>query len=294
MVMDMIVALLFAAFFLVEGTSNYVGKKMSMIAVNICRYGIILIFTSVFAMINFAVISGFDITFSPVNIVYGIIYGVCCCLSVVFSMVTLKYSTVAFKMIFVGSLSLVLNQIAGIIIFKEAILAENIIKCILRIISAIVVVAPVKYGQKTEYKGIIMCCICVLVEVLCSVVTKSGAMQKNLDPDSWFFITNLFLFIISTVFTLFIVKLHKFKVSDEIQNIGMKGLFWVFLSAVASNLFSLLSVKLMSLVDLSYYSPVSSALTMIACFVVSRFVLGEAAGKRMYIAVILSIFAVTI
>ncbi len=290
----MTVALLFVAFFLVEGVSNYAAKKNSMLATNVCRYGILLILTSIFAMINFAIMSGFNIKFSWINVIYGIIYGVCCCASVVSDMVTLHYSTVAFKMVFVGSLSLVFNQIIGIFVFKETFLAENIIKCILSIISAMVAVSPATYGQKTECKGVIWCSICVFISVVCSIVSKSGAMQTEIDPNSWFFITNLVLFIISSIYIVTIVKLYKFKSKDEAESIGLKGVFFVFLAAIASNLFSLLSVKLMSLVDLSYYSPVSSALTMIACFAVSRFILGEPAGKRMYIAVILSILAVII
>lgn len=245
-------------------------------------------------MFNFAIISGFKIQITYLTLFYGIMYGLCCAFSIGSGIVTLRYTTVAFKMIFVGAFSLALNQLIGIFIFDEPLKYENIIRCLIRIVAAVIAFNPSGFGKKFTKKGIFWCIICVLVECFCTVVSKKGAMEPTLDENSWFFLTNFFLFVLSISFLLICIKVTKPDIKKELKEYGKKGVFFTFLQSASSNVWSLVSVALMSMVDLTYYSPVSSALSMIACFCVSKFILREPADKRMYIAVILSIIAVII
>ena len=287
---------LFAASFLLAALNTLLSKKASDTTSTQGKQMIYFFVMGIFAMVNFLVLSKFSISFTKINFFYGIIYAFCVLFSISTNFITLRYTTIPFKLVFGGALSLLLNQLISLWAFGEPLLTSNIIRCILRIISAIFIVSPkaLLHCGKSLKSGIFWCMVNAAVGGITTYVTKQGATEAALDTNSWFFLTNLFVTLFSVIYLIIGVLFLNINCRSELGKFGKRGTIIAFLSALDSNVSSLISVKLIALVPLSYYSPVSGALAMIASFVVSRFVLREPAGLNTYIALLLSIIAVII
>ena len=292
----------------IVGLGSKVFSKLCsniLIQNSVAKYSLVLIINSFVACLFFGIFGGFKISVNSVTLLYSIIYAAIAAVSIVSNVIVYRYASISNANIVSSSCSMVCTAIAGWIFFSEEIDILNVIRLLIMIVAIVFVFFDQKKKESTikptvERKKGNVFALAVIISIIAicgcanTVVLKAFAGSKRVtDEKSFFFLTNVFLLIVSLV--VFIVAcLHKkgeFK--DSVHLLHPKQLIAIGGNTVCSNVSSLVSVLIVARLDVSIYSPISSALGIIVGLVGSL-MFKEKLGVFAYIAAAIACIAVVI
>ena len=264
--------------------------------------------TSLLSLFYFWALNGFYLEFTPTVILYGLIYGIIVIVSLVPSVFIYNYASFAFISFVSGSMSLILSLLMGMILFEEIITVEKLLRVVLMICAtAVIFVGRTNSKDKTEDKTeskakkrrkfiIVLSTIAFmsLLAVAGTAVLKYYSADTNVtDQNSFFFITNIFSAFLVLPVLPFTMKHDKIKIDDLWKWVKSKKTVYSAVTTLNSNINSIVQLLLLGMMDVSIYTPLSSAFTFAAVAVATP-IIGEKLNRYTIIATLLAILSVVL
>lgn len=265
--------LYYLGLFLCSAASTYSVQKYSRASRNFADIWIYTALTGLIAMGVFWVMSGFSLSFNLPTVIYSLIYGMLVLVIHFSNLLSLRYMGITQAALCSSTLTLVLSLLSGVLLFAEQanfitvgrillMLAATWLAVLRKDVSPAVLI-PGKKGR--FFLGICLRLICSAASVGATVVTKYFAMDTGVtDTNSFFFMTNVVLTVISLLSLAMFCRGDARGAARELKSIGLARYGAIVLNTVASNLSSTLTVLILATGSVSYFTPVSGALGIIA------------------------------
>ena len=268
------------------------GKKIN----NVHIYSLV---SGVFATFFFYASSGFNININLRTLIYSVIFALLIFGNYFLVLIVLRYMGIAEKTFICSGLNLMLAIPMGVFIFGEHFGLKSAAQLTLVFLTLLSIFLP-QVKKKTSSKsvtkiGVIICVGITILGAGCSLVTKSFAGDLNAgtvtDQNSFFFLTNVFI-VIFGICTVMISQKGSIKsVMKEFKSVSLFNYFMIVLNVVSSNMHSILQMLIFKEGDLILYTPLNSALGLLAGEIIAVFVAKE---KPRILATILALSSVLV
>ena len=300
--------LLFGGMFLTRVISDIMRKKNSNVfSVNGITGSLFYVFeTSLFALFYFWALNGFKLSFNFNVLVYGLLYGLIVITTLVPAIFVYKYATFSFVTFVSGSASLILSLVAGKLLFNEVISSDKLLRVALMLVATVVIF----YGNQSKAKAaneeqrnsengkknLMIACGLILFSALLGVAStvmlKLYANDPNVtDQNSFFFVTNIFSALLVLPALPFTMKRDKVKVSDLVNMVKSKKTVYSAVTTINSNINSIIHIAILGLMDVSVFTPLSSALSFAAVAIATP-IIGEKLNRYTVISTVIAILSV--
>lgn len=288
----------YAAYFILRITNTFSAQRYARISGGNKDTLVYSLITGIIAMAVFYVTSGFNINLNLRTCAYGLIYAGLIFVSYFVSLSIYRFMGVAESGFISSGVSLVVTVLTGYFYFEEALSLKVTAQLILTFLTILVLFLQNRTG-KTEVTtktitiiGVLLCVVNAVVGSLSNIVTKNFAMDTMVtDENSFFFVTNVFTTAFSLIGILLASKLSFKTAFADIKKISKEGYLMIVINVISSNIIALLIVAILRVGDLIVFSPLSSALGLIATEVVAVFIAKE---KPRIIATLLAISSVLV
>lgn len=303
----MSISLLFLILFVVGIGSKAFSKLCSNILTqnSVSKYSLVLVINSVVACLFFGIFGGFKIAVNRDTLLYAVIYAVIAAVSIISSVVVYRYATISNVNIVSSSCGMLCTAVVGWMFFSEKMDILNVARLVIMLVAIVFVffdqkkkesaIAPTMERKKGNLFSLIVI-IAIITACGCAntVVLKAFAISENVtDENSFFFLTNVFLLIIALIVFIVTCMRKKGEFKDSAKLLHPKKLIAIGGNTVCANISSLVSVFIVAQLDVSIYSPISSALGIIVGLVGSL-MFREKLGVFAYVAAAVSCIAVVI
>ena len=238
----------------------------------------------------FALVAAFGFTFNLPTVLFGILYGICLCISMYAGYQALCRGPMALTSMLV-SFSVVIPLIWGITVGNETLKTMQYTALVLLFLAIIMTnvdkmkvkqTTPTSYGAWLLFVGITFAC-----NGICSILQKQ---HQTLYPEAYSKEFMLFAMLLCSV--VFVI-LALIKISPkELQR--TRGKRYGVLSGLANGLANFLTLVLAGLENASVLFPIISAGTILAALICGRVVFKEKLKANHYAALVSGIIAVVL
>lgn len=264
--------------------------------------------TSLFALFYFWALNGFHLEFNSTVILYGFIYGIIVIISLIPSVFVYNYASFAFISFVSGSMSLILSLLMGMFLFSEVITVEKLLRVVIMLCATAVMFigrnsnkakTEAENESKTEKRKKLIIVLSTLafmslIGAASTAVLKYYSADTNVtDQNSFFFITNIFSAFLVLPVLPFTMKRDKIKPSDLWKMVKSKKTIYSAVTTLNSNINSIVMLLLLGMMDVSIYTPLSSAFTFAAVAVATP-IIGEKLNRYTIIATVFAILSVVL
>jgi drug/metabolite transporter (DMT)-like permease len=289
---------------------SYVGGKVFakfcsnlVVGGSVASYTLYCIFNGCVACVFFFIMGGFRLSVNLPTLIYSVIFAWIVIFSTV-GLVAYKLADVATVTILTGTCGLIATSALGAILFRETVETVTVIRILIMLVAMVCNVLDQRKptAVRTEAprpKRKLPLLICVILAVTLSnaavtVITKFYALDPHVtDENSFFFFTNVFLILFSSVAFLWDSIRHREHFHDAVKLLRPKKAVALVGNTVCSNVSSLVGILLIALIDVSVYSPLTSALGIISG-VAASLLFREKLGVLSYLAALIACVAVFI
>ena len=284
--------------------SNVIAAKSSRI-----KYLVYLILVGIVACNVLFVLNGFKVSCNARTLLYALVYSAICSIIAVCGLEILKYANISGVLVLSSLGSLLSSALVGVFLFHEELSTKTIIKICIMFIPAVLTFIETtrtkqstgeKHGRSALLKLAIILLILIAVRCGNNVLIKFYKMDTAVtDISSMFIFTNAFQALTSLVPLIVYVIRKRSTPELRTELLDAKSIFRIIpiLAIVAntsmSNVVSLISAELISIMDISLYTPTASALGMISG-VIASFIYRERHGVSFYVSAVLAVIAVVI
>lgn len=296
----MVLPLLLALNFAIGLVSN-ICKKYYSIAVahgGSAAKPALLLINSVVALFFFAAFAGFKLEINTVTAIYSLLYALVAGATLLASVVMMRLADIATVTVISTAFGLFVGSGVGVFIFGETLGKSEILKIAIMLVASLLVFLGTKSGNKSEGsgKGSVLGLLAAVLMVsilsgISTVILKYFSLEPNVKSENvMFFYTNVFLGVGSAIW--FLINLKKTRgIKKSFFVFNFKGYIAIVGNTIANNIGSILSIWLLAAMSVTAYTPVSSALGIVAG-VVSSLILKEKLNKYSVAAAAISVFAV--
>ena len=222
------------------------------------------------------------------------------------TIVIYKYADIATVNVTRSSLSLLCSTLVGFIIFNETITSNKIVRIVLMLMAVFCIFLDGRQqlgntnfnesSKKNKKHCIVMFVLINLMRIpaLCfSAFQNKLVASTNFVPDmnSYFFMTNVFMILFVLIWICFIIRKDNSNVLQCIAIIKSKSFIPIVVLILVGSISAVLNVEILKYMDVSVFSPMSSAFSFIGAAIAS-IIFKEKIGKWVWCAVALAICAV--
>ncbi len=252
--------------------------------------------TGIIAMFVFGITAGFSIRINLRTCVYAAIYALLIFANYFFSVLVFKFMGIAEKTFICSGLSIIATAAVGCIAFSESFTLRSAAQIGLVLATLLAVFLPnAKKGTKNKSItaiGLLFCVFTTVLAVGCNTLTKYFALDTNVtNENSFFFLTNAFIVVFSLICVTVRNKFSVKSIARSFTAISLQGYLMIIINVISSNVTSVLFVLVLRKVDLLVFSPLNSALALLAGEVVAVFIAKE---KPRIVATILALSSVLV
>ena len=273
------------------------------------KYSLFLIVNGLTACFFFWIFGGFKLDVNLPTLIYSAIYALIVALILILTMIAYRMVSVSGVNIIKSGCGLLGTSAIGFILFSEELSFNSVLR--ITIMTAAIVFtfidsrckdggdASVKRGAGERRAGSVSSLAIVLillVAVSCAntVTLKYYTMDTRVaDDNSFFFLTNLFISAGCAVVLIFEALAAKGRISEASEIFKPRALVSIVGNTLCSNVGSLVGILLLAQMQVSVYTPVTSALGIVAG-VIGSLVFRERLGVFSYLAAAAAIIAVII
>ena len=279
--------------------SNIVSEK------SVASFSIVLLVNSIVACIFFYISAEFSIALNGITVLYSLSYAIIAAVSIISNIVVYRYATISGITVISGACSLLCTTVVGGLLFKENIGGKTVLRLLIMIVAMIFAFIEQNNRNKPDAdKGakkknaFIHLILMVAVIALCgcsnTLILKFFSASENVtDKNSFFFFTNVILGIGSAI-TFWIACIQK---KDEFSNsivlLKPRKIVSVAGNTICSNISSIITVIIVSQMDVSLFSPISSAMGILTG-VAGSLIFKEKQSYLAYIAASIACIAIII
>ena len=278
------IAVYYAGLFLCSALTTFSQQKYGRAIRHRTDIWVYALITGIISMLFFGITSGFSILLNKRTIIYALILTVMAIISYFVQLVVYRYMGVVEVAVITMSGKLLLTSIVGFLLFSETVSLISVARIVLMLITVLLIFAHNK--KKNSEKddsirsvsliGLLLCVAIVGIGVLNTVVLKYVAIDSEVtSSDALFFFTNAMIAVFSITLLLFESRWKAEAVAKEFRAVSKSGYLAIIAKTVAGSASSLLGVLILANGDVSLYSPLSSALGLLATEAVAVFILRE-------------------
>ena len=248
-----------------------------------------------FGCIYFLFLCKFNIHINFTTFAFSFGYAMLVFNSLFISVVALSKMSIPVKVI-VGMLGSVLTSVLiGRIFFNEKITLNSTLSILLLLFA--VILPYIKNNEVKSGKNSFWVCVWLFVTSGVSTVYLKFYTEnpQSLDANNMFFMTNLICLIICmiTVIIYLTVKGKK-KQKGVLTALGAKQIMNIGARTALSNLSAIISVFVISVIDVSVYTVITSSLGLVAGMLISRFIFYEDLNWKNYVSVLLAVGSIIV
>jgi len=288
----MLVVLLISTIFL-SVFSTVLEKKFQLsVKNNIPTMLMMNLVNGIFGCVYFLFLCKFNVQMNLTTFAFSFGYAMIVFDSLVISVVALSKMSIPVKTI-VGMLGSVLGSVVvGRIFFNEKI-AINSVLAVLFLFAAVIIPYVKSKELKTGKNPFWVCIWLFLTFAVSSVYLKFYTENPNsLDANNMFFMTNFICLIICALAVIICMIAKKQYRSNMLNAIGIKHIANIGLRTALSNISSIITVFIISVMDVSVYTVITSSLGLIAGVLVSRLIFCEDLTWKNYVSVAFAVISV--
>lgn len=274
----------YAGLFLCSATTTFSQQKYGRAIRRRTDIWVYALITGIISMLFFGITSGFSILLNRKTFIYSLILTVMAIISYFVQLLVYRYMGVVEVAVITMSGKLLLTSIVGFLLFSETVSLISVARIVLMLITVLLIFAHNKKGNSKKNDsvrsftliGLLLCVAIVGIGVLNTVVLKYIAIDAEVtSSDSLFFFTNAMIAVFSMTLLLFESRGKVGAVAKEFRAVSKSGYLAIIAKTVAGSASSLLGVLILANGDVSLYSPLSSALGLLATEAVAVFILRE-------------------
>ena len=268
------------------------------------KYTLFLIVNGAVACLFFWVSSGLHLALNLTTLLYSAAYAAIVTVSLIAGLMIYRFATIAGVNILSSAVGLVGSLIAGVFLFNESVDWRHFLRIGIMLLAAFFVFLDTKrheapqrevfprISRRYRLTKILVLTAMLLTGLGNTVITKAFAMSERVtDENSFFFLTNAL--IIAGALVVFVIECirNRGEFSQSIRLLRPKQLVSLAGNTVCSNVGSLVSIRLMALMAVSVYTPVSAAVGIFLSLIGS-WIFREKLGVYSYLAAAISVIAV--
>ena len=267
------------------------------------KYTLFLIVNGLVACLFFWISSGFHLALNLTTLLYSIAYALIVTVALVSNLMVYKFATISGVSILSSTFGLTGSLMLGFLLFDENIGMKHVLRVLIMLVATFLVFldnkkreAPPnlsKGGQKNStLKKLAVLSAMILSGLANTILTKSFANSKNVtDDNSFFFFTNAFIVLGALVIFFMECRKHREQFREAIALLKPKRLISLSGNTICSNVGSLVGLQIIAQMEVSVYSPISSAIGIFLALVGS-WVFRERLGILSYLAAAIACVAV--
>lgn len=265
---------------------------------------LMLLVNSVTACTFFLISSGFQIHMNGKTLLYSIVFALIAAISMS-SLILYKLTNISNVTVISSSCSVIGTAIVGGLIFSEVIGVTHIIRVFVLICAMVCVFLDQRMKAKKPLNEndkkkslllplLILIVITTAVSISNNVILKLFALDTEVtDQNSFFFMTNVFMAGFAIIAFSVICLLRRGEFNRSISLLKPKKIVSMVGNTVSSNISSVIIVILLTKIDVSLYSAITSAVGILTG-VVGSFIFRERLGKFSYIAAAIAAVSILI
>ena len=246
-----------------------------------------------FGCVYFLFLSKFNIEMNSTTFVFSLGYAMMVFNSLLLSVIALSKLTIPVRAIVRLMGSVLGSTMLGGFFFSEEITANSIIAIIFLI--AAVIVPYIKNNEVTAEKNSVPVCIWIFItSVIESVYLKFYTENpSSLGANNMFFMTNLICLIICAAGAImYIIVKGNTERKNILTTLGVKHIANIGFRTAISNICSIISVLVISVMDISVYTVLTSSMGLIVSVMISKFVFSEDLTWKNYVSVALAVVSI--
>lgn len=276
-------------------SDNVVGGSTS-------AYTLFLTVNGLVACFFFWLFGGFRIALNRATLIYSIVYAIVITFILIFGLLIYKLATIAGVNIISAGFSLLGSMLIGYLLFDETIDLRTALRVLVMLIASILVFFDlrehdpskderIKPSRKKRLLTVGVFAGSILSGYANVIVTKAFSRSPNVtDENSFFFMTNAWIVLGALVVIAVTLAQNRKALIPSLSLLKPKKLFSLAGNTFCSNVGSLIYLRLITLMDVSLYTPISSAVGMVLA-VVSSWLFRERLGILSYLATALACVA---
>ncbi len=257
-------------------------------------YNVFLIINSIIGCFYFWITAGFIIKINLVTFLFSLLYAVGVLLSLYSNFKVLQLVAISDVQIISNSCYLISTVCLGFILFNEKPTIIKFIRLGLMLIAFIIIFSGNHKKMKPKSGFLPVLSGLILAQILNFITLKYySRMPKTTNNNSFFFLTNLVLLFGSCIWLLAKAKSSSDSLKQYKSLFKLSTLIPFASNTICSNTSSLINLLLISKMEASILTPVTSALGII-CGIVSSLIFREKRDLRSYIAGAIAIVSIVI
>jgi drug/metabolite transporter (DMT)-like permease len=271
------------------------------------KYSLFLIVNGLTACFFFWIFGGFKLDVNLPTLIYSAIYALIVALILILTMVAYRMVSVSGVNIIKSGCGLLCTSLVGFLFFSEDIGLRTVTRIIIMTIAIALTFTDTKRraaivrgndGQKPKGDKVkALAFVLVLIVIASSantVILKCFTLNPRVaDENSFFFFTNIFLALgCASVFCFELIR-KKGKTADARDIFRARALVPIVGNTLFSNIGSLIGMIVLAEMDISVYTPITSAISILAG-VAGSLIYKEKLGIFSYLAAALALVAVVI
>ena len=294
------IELLFAAIALTSIASKAFSKLCSnhVSQNSVSDFSIVLIINCTVACLFFFFSSGFALSLNQSTFLYSVAYAIIVAISLISNILIYKFTSVSNVSVISSTCGVIATVCVGGLLFHEDVEANTLIRLAIMMLAMGFVFADRRKPRPDQKNAFLPLILLIAVNTFCScantVILKAFSMSTSVtDEHSFFFFTNVVLCIGASCVLGYAIVFHLQDVRRSLQLLKPGKLVSVAGNTVCSNISSILTVWIIALMDVSLFSPLSSALGILTG-VIASLIFREKQGIFAYIAAAVACMAIMI
>lgn len=287
----MVLILLFLLNMLLGFSGSVLGKRFQLgfnsTFLNFMSYNLL---NALFASVYFFIANGFSVSSNSITFLFSVLYGGTIIIGLTLGIKVLEHVSMTTSALSSSSGGILLPALFGIIVLSEP-LSLRLVLSLLLILLAVILPAR-SMNLSLGKNGLWFCLALFLQSGASTIIQKVYTLTPGvLSSYSFFLMTNLVI----AAFCAAAIAVCLFKQPQNARNILMpfsKGQVGIIAArTLIANISSVITIFILSRMNASVYTVISSSFGMITTAIVSRFVYKEPFPRENKIAVALSIAA---
>ena len=244
-----------------------------------------------FACVYFFIASGFSFKANFTTFLFAVLFALVVIASVVLGILSLSVTSIAIRGIVTTAGSTVLPSLFGILVLNEPSSLILYLSLILLVAASLIPNLPLKKSN-SGFAPLIFSLL-FLVSGLAVIVEKLYILTPGVVSSATFFLlTNVVTFLICGTVLLIKFLIHPHSRKAILKPFSKKQYMNIALQTATSNLSSLMTLFLLSRIDVSVFAIISSSLGILSGAFLSKFVFKEPMLAKNWVAVILVLVSI--
>ena len=282
--------ILLAASALIGILSSILGKKFQMgFSMDMHHFIAYNFINAALASVYFFVTGGFSIEINLITFIYSVIFASLVVFGLIIGIVVLSKMSISMSGIIGTAGSIIISAAFGGVFLNESFSFGRILSAVLMLLA---VILPASGMMKWGRKGVLLISLLLFFNNGATVICQKlyTITPGVLKAETFFLLTNLVIVFLCAV-ALIVFKIRNPGTENIFCPFNKKELLNIGVRTALSNISSVIGILIMSLMDVSVYTVITSALGVITGAALSKLYFKEYMAWQNWVAVILAICA---